>query len=245
MEHDFVNKSESDLEVDAESADDPDKDNGQEELFAREHIAKAFARVCPPALKARAGNSSAGRIMTRPAMTARNEAALPKKAQAVPTPSMSRPAAAGPKMRAALNVGAVEADCVRELVGADQLGHEGLAGRVVERGCHPKKECEQVDVIERRRAAQVEQPEPEGQKSHRHLSRQDQLALGEAVGDHSALQAEKQDREELQPGRDPDRRPAVVAEAQHQPVLAHTLHPAACERDELAACEQPVVTDPK
>ena len=37
-------------------------------------------------------------------MTGMKEAALPRKTHAVPTPSMSSPAAAGPTMRAALNV---------------------------------------------------------------------------------------------------------------------------------------------
>ena len=44
----------------------------------------------------------------------------------------------------------------------------------------------------------------DGGKRHQHLGRHQQLALWEAVGEQAAPGAEKQDRQELQRGGEPD-----------------------------------------
>ena len=141
--------------------------------------------------------------------------------------------------------GAVQRDRVGHAVPADHLHRERLPRRVVDHSGQPEGERERVDLPDADGSGQRQHAQDERQPAHDRLSDHQDPPLGVAVGDHSAPQAEQQERQELQSGGDAERGAAVVGELQHQPVLRYPLHPAAGIRDDLAGREEPVVASPE
>ena len=146
-------------------------------------------------------------------------------------------------MRAELNVALLRLRAFGRSSGPDELDHERLAHRRVQRRGDAEGGRQRVHVPELHHAGHVEQAEREGQQAHRHLHADDQPQLVVAVGQHARPHADEQDRQELQAGDDAERDPAVARELQHQPVLRDPLRPGAGEADDLAGGEQPVVAD--
>ena len=89
--------------------------------------------------------------MQSEASTATKEAPLIRKAQPVPTAAITRPATAGPIMRAALNEVALSATALWRSSSPDQFGDEGLSHGCIERRRTAEQEGEDVDVPELRR----------------------------------------------------------------------------------------------
>jgi hypothetical protein len=80
---------------------------------------------------------------------------------------MAAPAAAGPTMRAELNVALLRLTGVRQVVGVDHLRHERLPHGRVDDGGEAEGEGQRVDVPQLHGAAQVEHREHEGEHAHR------------------------------------------------------------------------------
>jgi hypothetical protein len=73
------------------------------------------------------------------------------------------------------------------------------------------------------RAGQVEHCQHEGEHGHRGLRAEQQPALVVAVGQHPAVEAEQQHRQELQAGGDAERDARAAGQVEHQPVLGDPL----------------------
>lgn len=169
-----------------------------------------------------------------------NERPLSRKAQPLPKAVIRTCGDGGPDQPRGLEVGGVQADRVAQLVLADHFGDEGLPGGVVEDGDQAEDEGDQVDVPDLHVPAQREPGEGQAGEAHGGLGEQQQLALGEAVGDDTAVEPEEQHRQELQRGGDADRG-GRAGEAEHQPVLGDALHPGARVGHHLAGGEEAVV----
>ncbi len=135
----------------------------------------------------------------------------------------------------------VEADGVAEVLGTDHLAHEALAGRGVEGRADPEDEGEHVDVPDLDGAGDREGTQQERGEGHHGLGDHQQALLGEAVGDQAGVRREEQRGQELEPGRDAERRAVVGGEQHDQPVLGHALHPGAGVRHDTARGVQAVV----
>ena len=167
---------------------------------------------------------------------------LSRKAQPLPKAVISTPATAGPISRADWKLAELRLTALRSSSWPTISDDERLPGGVVEDGDQAEDEGDQVDVPDLHMAAEGEHGEGEAGQAHGGLGEQQQLALGEAVGDDAAVEPEEQHRQELQRGGDADRG-GGAGEAEHQPVLGDALHPGAGVGHHLAGGEEPVVTD--
>ena len=140
--------------------------------------------------------------------------------------------------------GAVEGDRVGDGVSPHHLGHERLARGVVDRRHAAERERDRVDHPELDPVEGDDGEEHERERACGGLGPQQGSALVEAVGDDASPDAEEQQREELERGREAERHTAA-GQLQHQPALGDDLHPRAGERHELPGEEQAVVADAK
>ena len=124
----------------------------------------------------------------------------------------------------------------------DELDDERLARRVVDREDRAADEHERVDHQRRDDVGGGQQPERDRRHDHQQLRDHQQPALVVAVGDDAAHRAEEEDRQELQPGGEADRR-AAAGELHDEPHLGDRLHPVAGDRDDLAGEVPAVVRD--
>ena len=245
MEHDLVDERERDLEVEAEGPYDPDQHDWHEQLPAMPHIRQALAQVASLTNQPRSGKELGGTHHEQAGDHCDEGRRISEKDPCRADPVDQQARGCGPDDARGVERGTVQADGIRQLLATDQLGHERLSSRVVNCRHHPEQEREEVHVVQSGGTNQVQQPERKRDQAHRHLRGQNELALGETIGDDTTLQSEQQDREELQRCGDPDRGPAVVGEAEDKPVLTDPLHPGAGQRHELAAGEQAVIADPQ
>ena len=124
---------------------------------------------------------------------------------------MTRPATAGPIMRAALNEVELSATAFDRSASPHQLGDEGLAHRRIERRAAAEQEGEHIDVPELHHAGDGQKPEPQRERAHRGLRRHQQLALIEMIGRKAGPRHQQELRSELQRHHDADRGCAVIA----------------------------------
>ena len=130
-----------------------------------------------------------------------------------------------------------EADGVRQLVALDDLGDERLADGVVHRRHHPEHEREDEHVPDRHVPGQGEPRQGRRGHGHRDLGGEQDAALGEAVGEQSAVQPEDQGRQELARGHGADGHRAV-GHGEDQPVLGDSLDPATRAREQQTAQQE-------
>ena len=142
-----------------------------------------------------------------------------------------------------LEDGAAEADRVGEILRRDELGHERLPRRVVDRERQAEHEHDRVEHPELHDAREVDHREQHGHRGHGRLRDEQDGALVEAVRDHSSPHAEQERRDELERNGEPDGEAAVVREVQHQPAQGDGLHPGTALGDQLTNEEQPEVPD--
>jgi hypothetical protein len=143
------------------------------------------------------------------------------------------PARAGPTTRAVCTSTLVEADRVDQPLGADQLDHEALPGRVVDGEHGAAGEGGDVDHRRRHHPGGGDREQPDRRQRHQHLGGDQQPPLRDAVGEQPAPGAEEQHRQELQRGDEADS-DARAGQAEDQPDSGDHLHPVARERDQLA-----------
>ena len=136
----------------------------------------------------------------------------------------------------------IEADRVAEVLFADELHHERLPGRVLERVVEPQDHRQEADLPYRHRAGDGQQAERQRLHSHRRLQHNHQVPLVDAVGDHAAVGAEHQHRQRLEGDDDPERG-ARVRQVEHEIALRGHLHPGADEGDRLTADVAAVIGD--
>ena len=134
----------------------------------------------------------------------------------------------------------VEGDSARQVVPADQVGHERLAGG------HVQRRDQAVERGEHRHMPVLHVPRPrqrgegEGLQHQRGLGGQDEPPLAHPIGDGAGQEREEQHRAELKRAEQPEleRR---IGQLEHEPRLADALHPGPDERHDLAGKEQAVV----
>ena len=199
----------------------------------------------PPEPLAEAEPAAGVRIPGRPGRQQRSQNG--DKAQAVqeegrrhPEPGDEEPGDGGSDDARAVEDQGVEGDGVGQIRLAHQIGDVRLARRDVDGAAQSVDRGEDGHVPVLHMAAPDEQGQHERLHHHRRLGEQDDPPLGEAVTHGAADRRQDQDGGELQRGHEPElkRRPG---ELQHEPRLAHALHPGADERHELPAPEQPEV----
>src|SRR5690606_18284803 len=103
-----------------------------------------------------------------------------------------------------LEVRRVQADRVLQLAGADELGDEGLAGRVVDDGGQAERERGDVDVPDLDAVGEREDGQHQGGEGHRGLGDEQGGALAQPVDEDASVEAEQQHRQELQGRGDAD-----------------------------------------
>ena len=137
---------------------------------------------------------------------------------------------------------AVQADDVHDPVRADDLDHEALPGRVVDRVRGAAQEDEGEDHPRLDDARDGEREERQRRHRHRRLRDQQEPPLREPVGQQPAPGADQQERQELQRRGEADV-DARSGQGEDQPHLRDDLHPVPGQGDDLAAEEAAVVRD--
>ena len=153
---------------------------------------------------------------------------------------MSRPASAGPTMRAVLNVAELMATALgrssRPTISTTNAWRVGMSTALLK----PSRRASTEDLPDLDPAAGGEREEAEGQQHLDDLRDDERAALGQRVRDEAAEEAEDEHGQELRGRRQPqDER--VAGELEDQPGLRHRLHPRPHQGDHLTAEEQPVV----
>ena len=173
-------------------------------------------------------------------MTARKLTASTTKAAVTPTAAMTRPATAGPMIRALLNIAEFRATALpmssRPTISTANDWRTGMSTALTVPMTSASRIRNGIDAEPRERHDR----EGDRQAHLDDLGDLQRLALGEVVGQHAGEQSEDQDRQELG-GRHHAEPERVVGQLEDEPGLRDLLHPGPDERDRLTAEEQPVV----
>ena len=133
-----------------------------------------------------------------------------------------------------------QGDGVRQVVPADDLEHERVPGRRVERDRDALDEAEHVELPHRDHAREREHGEQRGVHRQHRLAGDDHPPQVDPVGDRAADERERGHGQRLDE-RERSHRDRGVRELEHEPVRSDLLHPGADERDAAAGEVEPVV----
>ena len=147
---------------------------------------------------------------------------------------------AGPDDPRGIEERGVERDRVRQLVSADHLEGQLLAGRRVEHEHDPRQQGERVDHPNLDDAGEDHSRERRRDHHPDRLRDDDRPPGVEPVDDHAGHQPENAERHELT-GREQSDRERRMGEREHQPGLRDLVDPGAALRDGLAEEVEPVV----
>ncbi len=139
-----------------------------------------------------------------------------------------------------VDVDGVQRHSVVQVLAADHLHDERLAGRVVERSDAPERKGAQVHHPELDGVGRGEDAERERDEAEGDLGNQKHPPLREAIGHQPAERGEQEHGKELQRDDETERR-AAARQLEDQPSLGDGLHPGARQRDRLADHVEPVV----
>ena len=167
---------------------------------------------------------------------------LTTNAQPVPTLAMTRPAKAGPIMRAALNDVELRATalgkCSSPTNSATKVWRTGASSAAAE----PNRECKHIDMPEPDATGNRKHSQRQSQHAHRRLREHQEFALVEVIRRKPCPRQQKKLRRKLQAHDDADGGRIVVRElSEYEPVLRDALHPCADVGDQRARCPHPVV----
>ena len=130
-----------------------------------------------------------------------------------------------------------ERDRVHEIFALDDLRHESLACRYLERGEQAEEDRQSHDPLDRDQIQGGQHAQGQRLQQHQALEYQDELPLVDPVGNDAAIKGKQQNRQRAQ-RRHQSHRKRRVGQVQHQPSLGDGLHPGAAQRDELSGQEQ-------
>ena len=151
-------------------------------------------------------------------MTARNERPLMKKAIEMSNTPIVSPATAGPTIRAALKIAELRATALpmssRPTISMTNDWRVGMSTAFVQPRAKARRTICQTWTV----PVSGQDREDEGEHHRDRLGRDERPALGQAVGDDPAEQAEDHDRDELGGGHDAEHE-RVVRQGQDEPGL--------------------------
>ena len=133
-----------------------------------------------------------------------NDSAFRRKQSSIEPPAIRTPAIAGPGDARRVDQDALQADRAHDPVRADDLDHERLARRQVDRQDDPAREHQRHDHPGGDVVGDRQPEEDERGDRHQRLGEDQQAALGHGVGDEPAPGADQKNRQELKGGGDAD-----------------------------------------
>jgi hypothetical protein len=239
VERELTEQRQQDLEVERQGADQGHHRQRDQQLWLPAHVRDRLAHAA--AVLAVMGGGEALGVHAPEGDDHRAEGrGVEQEAGGNADGGDQRPGSGRPEDPGGVDQDAVESHRVDHLIGADQLDHEALARRVVDRVDRAAHENQREHHPRLDRAGHRQAPERERRDRHRGLRDDQQRALREAIRDHAAPGAKNEDRQELEGRGDADRDPAS-GQLEDQPHLGDHLHPVAAQGDDLAGEVAPVV----
>ena len=169
---------------------------------------------------------------------------LRRNTQPVPTATITRPATAGPIMRAPLNEAAFSATALDAFSRATRSDTNACRAGLSNAETTPRVSAKAYMRRERHDPLEDQDADHDADHQQQRLGDHEQTPAVEPVGDPAGRAHEQQRRSELQRHRDAHRGGVVVGElGEHDPAERRRLHPRADVRHERADEPDPVVED--